>query len=81
MIYFCNHFIFFVNIVLSSRALENLYTTDDIVPFPKSFVGSNLFGDGKFVKKCFSLEDVALLSARSKFEVQFLLKKVFFDHR
>lgn len=44
-------------------------TTDDRVPFPDRFVGSNLFGDGKFVKKCFSTEDVALLSARNKFEV------------
>lgn len=69
MLYFCYYFILFVNLVLSSLAIANFYTTDDRVPFPQKFVGSNLFGDGKFVKKCFSMEDVALLSARSRFEV------------
>lgn len=72
MLYFCNYFVFFVNIVLChlfSLAIANFDAADDRVPFPKSFVGSNLFGDGKFVKKCFSTEDVALLSARKKFEV------------
>lgn len=43
---------------------------DNRIRFPNNFVGSNLFGDGKFVKRCFSTEDVALLSARSKFEVR-----------
>ncbi|XP_037046226.1 uncharacterized protein LOC119081421 isoform X2 [Bradysia coprophila] len=65
MIYFCNYFVLFVNIVLPSLVIANFYNR---ASFPKSFVGSNLFGDGHFVKKCFSIEDVALLSARSKFE-------------
>lgn len=67
--------------MLSSLVLANFYTTDDRFPFPQSFVGSNLFGDGKFVKKCFSMEDVALLSARSRFEVRFRLSTQlrFFD--
>lgn len=70
MIYFCNYFLLFTHIVLPSLVMANFYTTtDDGIAFPKNFVGSNLFGDGRFVKKCFSMEDVALLSARSKFEV------------
>lgn len=36
---------------------------------PENFVGSNLFGSGRFNKQCFSVEDVALLATRSKFEV------------
>ncbi|KAJ6639168.1 hypothetical protein Bhyg_11908 [Pseudolycoriella hygida] len=32
------------------------------------FIGSNLFGSGIFSKHCFSVEDVALLATRSKFE-------------
>lgn len=36
---------------------------------PENFIGSNLFGSGIFTKQCFSVEDVALLATRSKFEV------------
>lgn len=36
---------------------------------PENFIGSNLFGSGIFSKQCFSVEDVALLATRSKFEV------------
>lgn len=36
---------------------------------PENFSGSNLFGSGIFYKQCFSVEDVALLSTRYKFEV------------
>lgn len=36
---------------------------------PENFIGSNLFGNGIFTKQCFSVEDVALLATRSKFEV------------
>lgn len=38
---------------------------------PENFIGSNLFGGGIFNKQCFSVEDVALLATRSKFEVSF----------
>lgn len=73
MIYFCNYFTFSLPLVLLSLVSAKFYNGDDRVPFPKTFVGSNLFGDGKFVKKCFSMDDVALLSARTKFEVQFFV--------
>lgn len=73
MIYFCNNFLFFLSVVLFPLVSTKFYTTNDRVHFPENFVGSNLFGDGKFVKKCFSMEEVALLSVRKKFEVQFLL--------
>lgn len=38
---------------------------------PEHFIGSNLMGSGTFAKQCFSVEDVALLATRSKFEVCF----------
>lgn len=36
----------------------------------KDFVGSNLFGEARLMKKCFMPEDVALLTARKQFEVK-----------
>lgn len=46
---------------------------------PENFIGSNLFGGGIFNKQCFSVEDVALLATRSKFEVSFSTD-LFLDH-
>lgn len=39
------------------------------INIPENFIGSNLFGSGIFSKQCFSVEDVALLATRCKFEV------------
>lgn len=69
MVYFCNYFVLFVNVLLSFLTIANFHNRDYRASFPKNFVGSNLFGDGNFVKKCFSVEDIALLTTRSKFEV------------
>lgn len=70
MAYFCNFFVLFTTLVtLSPVFANNFYAEDDRPVFPKRFVGSNLFGDGKFIRKCFSMEDVAVLATRSKFEV------------
>lgn len=44
-------------------------TTPHHKNIPENFSGSNLFGSGIFYKQCFSVEDVALLSTRYKFEV------------
>lgn len=39
------------------------------INIPDNFIGSNLLGSGIFSKQCFSVEDVALLATRNKFEV------------
>lgn len=40
---------------------------------PANFIGSNLFGCGISTKQCFSVEDVALIATRSRFEVVYSL--------
>ncbi|XP_037027061.1 uncharacterized protein LOC119067885 [Bradysia coprophila] len=51
------------NILLSSRQINSQQ-----IFIPEHFIGSNLMGSGTFAKQCFSVEDVALLATRSKFE-------------
>lgn len=58
---------------LSSRQINSHYQN-----IPENFIGSNLFGSGIFSKQCFSVEDVALLATRSKFEVLFFRRKFWF---
>lgn len=52
-------------------------TTSSHKNIPENFIGSNLFGSGIFSKQCFSVEDVALLSTRCKFEVFFIINYKF----
>lgn len=52
------------NIYLRSRQIDSRQMF-----IPEHFIGSNLMGGGTFAKQCFSVEDVALLATRCKFEV------------